>query len=113
MFLVKFYIFEENLGTYPLMKMTVRYYGHHSRSKSLRFGHYVECEDAVITLIVVTQPILTRLLTLIYCLIPNYIMLKMISAMENPLSHTVFFDTLFTDYPLPSKLQNTNNLYFI
>ena len=31
----------------------------------------------------------------------------MLSAMENPLSHTVFFDTVFTDYPLPSKHQNT------
>ena len=108
---MKFGIFEENLS---IDEMIVRYYGHHSlkqfiHSKPICFGYklwalcgvsgYCYNFDLYCGKTVNTEKNSELLLG-------SKVVLKMLSVVENLKSCTVFFDNLFTDYPLLVYLRN-------
>ena len=108
---IKFGIFEENLS---IDEMIVRYYGYHSlkqfiRGKPIRFGYKFWALCGVSGYCYNFD---------LYCgkatnmeensdlLLGSKVVLNMLSVVENPHSYTVFFDNLFTDYPLLVHLRN-------
>lgn len=103
----KFGIFQENLS---VDEMIVRYYGHHSlkqfiRAKPIRFGYklWAMCgEDGYCYCFSLytgketqqlSDPLGTR------------VVLKMLSIVENPKSHCVYFDNFFTSHELLHRLR--------
>ena len=107
---VKFGIYQENLAVDEMM---VRYYGHHGlkqymRGKPIRFGYKLWalcgadgfCHKFDLYCGKETRPELQGKP------LGSRVVLDMVSAVEDPKSHCLFFDNFFTSRPLLSELKS-------